>query len=181
MIRPHRRSGGFVAATVLFAIGLLVLLGAVVASTSRNALKAKQFQETKELMVAQRDLIANMLLLCRTIYPSGDNGSGNVGLLQYPATPADGLVSSITCPGAPSASATSSIWSGDARGLAPRALSGFQQWTYVNNGTNIQIATTLVTPGSTYYLDLINSVIRKIGSSQATLSANTLTITLVGS
>lgn len=175
--RPSQRSGGFVAATVLFAIGLVVLLGAVVATTSRNALKVKQFQETKELMVAQRDLIANMLLLCRTIYPSGNNGSGNAGLLQYPATPADGLVSSITCPGA---AAASSIWSGDARGLAPRPLTGFQAWTYVNNGTNIQIATTLVTPGSTYYLDLINSVIRKIGSSQATLSGNTLTIKLVG-
>lgn len=178
MIRSHQRSGGFVAAAVLFAIGLLVLLGSVVAITARNTANAKQFQEIKEQMVAQRDLIANMLLLCRTIYPNGNNGSGNAGLLQYPATPAGGLVSSITCPGAPSAS---SIWSGDSRSLAPRALPGFQPWTYVNNGTNIQIAVTLITPGSTYYLNLLNGVMNRIGTSQAVLSGNTMTVTLVGS
>ncbi len=177
MIKSRQRSGGFMAATVLFAIALLVLLGAVVATTSRNTAKAKQFQEIKDQMVAQRDLIANMLLLCRTIYPNGNNGSGNAGLLQFPATPADGLVSSITCPGAPTAA---SIWSGDSRGLAPRPLFGYQAWTYVNNGTNVRIATTLITAGSTYHLDLLHSVIKKIGSGQAVLSGNTLTITLVG-
>lgn len=178
MIRSLQRSGGFAAATALFAIGLFVLLGAVVATTSRSTAKAKQFQEIKEQMVAQRDLIANMLILCRTIYPNGNNGTLNTGLLQYPATPADGLVSSITCPGA---AAAASIWSGDSRGLAPRALPGYTAWTYVNNGTTISISTTLVTPGSTYHIDLINSVIKKINTSnQAVLSGNTFTITLVG-
>lgn len=128
-------------------------------------------------MVSQRDLIANMLLLCRTIYPNGNNGSGNPNLTQYPATPADGLVASITCPGAPVAA---SIWTGDSRGLAPRILPGYTAWTYVNNGTDIRISTSLVTPGSTYHLDLINSVIKKIGNGQAVLIGNTLTITLVG-
>ena len=129
-------------------------------------------------MIAQRDLIWNLLLLCRTIYPAGNNGSGQAGLLQYPATPAGAppnLASAITCPGQ---GAAVPIWSGDARGMAPRALAGFGAWTYANNGTSIIITTTTVDPGSTYYHDLLDAVIRRLGN-QATRSGDTLSITLV--
>ena len=176
MIRPIKRSAGFAAATALFAIGLFLLLGAVVATTARSTAKAKQFHEIKEQMIAQRDLIANMLLLCRTIYPAGDNGSGNGVRLQYPATPTDGLVSSLSCPGQ---GAATSIWSGDSRALAPRALPGYTAWTYINDSTSIRISTSLVTAGSTYHRDLVDGVIAKIGAGQAVRSGDVLTITLV--
>ena len=172
----YRRNAGFAAATALFAIGLFLLLGAVLATTTRSTAKAKQFQEIKEQMVAERDLIWNMLLLCRSVYPAGDNGSGNGVRLQYPATPVDNLVSSITCPGQGTAVA---IWSGDARGMAPRALPGFTAWTYTNDLTSIRISTSAITTGNQYYRDLMDRVIAKIGTGQAVRSNDTLTITLI--
>lgn len=131
-------------------------------------------------MIAQRDLIANMLLLCRTIYPSGNNGTGNTGLLQYPATPTGanaGRVSAITCPGQ---GTPAPIWSGDARGMAPRPLPGFSPWTYANNGSSIVISTTIINTGSTYYRDLLDAVVAKIGNQAVHApGSDTLTITLV--
>ena len=173
--RRHR-SAGFAAATALFTIGVFVLLGAVLASASRSNAKARQFQETKEQMVAQRDLISNMLLLCRSVYPGGDNGSGNGVRVQYPATPVDSKVASITCPGQ---GAAVSIWSGDARAMAPRTLPGFTAWTYTNDLTSIRISTSSAVPASKYYQDLIDSVIARIGANQAVRSTDTLTITLI--
>ncbi len=174
-LRPRLRRQtelGFAAASVLFAIGLFVLFGAVAATTSRTNAKAKQFHETKESLIAQTDLISNTLTLCRTIYPSGDNGT--TFHPQYPATPGDGLVASISCPG----QMPEVIWSGDARSMAPRPLAGFAAWTYVNDATSIRIATTATNPGVPFYRDLMDAVVRKIGPAQAARSGDTMTITL---
>lgn len=169
----HRRAAGFAAASVLFAVALFVILGAASATIARGNAQARLFQETREQMVAQRDLILNTLILCRTIYPAGDNG--NTVRQQYPATPGDGLVASLVCPG----QSPASIWSGDARALAPRPLPGFSAWTYVNDATSIRIATTAANSGSQFYRDLMDSTINKVGGTQASRSGDTLTITLI--
>ena len=171
-MRSHpRRSAGFAAATALFAIGLVVLLGFVASTTARNGARAQQFHDTKDQMVAQRDLIANMLLLCRAVYPDGNNGTGFHP--SYPATPGGGLVTSLICP-----KPATSIWSGDASAMAPRALIGFSSWSYVNDATSIRIYLTTTEAGSTFYRNLMDAVIAKIGA-QAVRSGDTLTITLV--
>ena len=177
-MRPMRmrpgKANGFAAATALFAIGLFVLLGVVASSTSRGNAKAKVFHETKELMIAQSDLISNTLILCRTVYPAGDNGNGLGVRQQYPATPVDGLVASMSCPG----QSPALIWSGDARAMAPRALPGYIGWTYVNDVTSIRISTTAININVPYYRDLLDAVVTKIGAAQAVRSGDTLTITL---
>ena len=140
---------------------------------ARGTVKARLFQETREQMVAQRDLIFNTLILCRTIYPAGNNGTGF--RQQYPATPADGLVSSLVCPG----QSPASIWSSDQQSMSPRPVPGFGPWTYSNDVTSMRITTTSVNPGSQFHQDLMDAVIKKIGSSQAVRSGDTLTVTLI--
>ena len=170
-----RRAKGFAAATALVAIGLFALLGAVAATTARSNAKAKQFHEIKEAMISQADLIWNQLLLCQTLFPTADNGSGNGVRLQYPATPADSAVASISCPG----QSPAVIWSGDYRAMAPRPLAGFGPWTYVNDATSIRISTTAVNANVPYYRDLMDAVASKLGAAQAVRSGDTLTITLI--
>ena len=172
-LRPHpRRERGFAAATALFAIGLFVLLGAVATTISHGNAKAKLFQETKEAMVQQNDLILNSLILCRTVFPPPDGSiDPHPG---YPLTPVDGLVASIVCPG----QAPASIWSGDSRAMAPRALPGFGPWTYANDSTSIRISTSAITPGVPFYQDLLQAVAGKIGLA-AQRTGDTLTVLLV--
>ena len=180
-MRPMRmrpgKANGFAAATALFAIGLFVLLGVVASTTSRSNAKAKVFHETKELMIAQSDLISNMLILCRTIYPAG-NGTVLGVRGQYPATPLGGSIASISCPG----QAPTLIWSGDARAMAPRALPGYDGWKYVNDAESIRISisigSTVTDVNRPYYQDLLGAVAKKIGEAQAVRSGDTLTITL---
>lgn len=172
-IAPRRSSAGFAATSVLFAVALFVALGAASVVITRGNVKARLFQETREQMVAQRDLIFNTLVLCRTIYPAGNNG--NAVRQQYPATPGDGFVSSLVCPG----QSPASIWSGDSRAMAPRALSGFGAWTYINDATSIRITTTAINAGSQFHRDLLDAVVTRIGSAQAVRSGDTLTVTLV--
>lgn len=178
-LRPHpQKAQGFAAATALFAIGLFVLLGAVMAASARSNAKAKMFHETKEAMVAQSDLILNMLLLCRTLYPAGDNGNGNPDRRMYPATPgggASGPLDTLSCPG----QGGTVIWSGDSRAMAPRALPGYAPWSYTNDGTSIRISITATNAGVPYYQDLLDRVAAKVGTSQAVRNADTLTITLI--
>lgn len=169
----HRPEAGFAAATVLFAVALFVVLGAASVTISRGNYKAQMFRDTREQMVAQRDLIWTTLVLCRTIYPAGDNG--NSVRQQYPATPGNGLVSALVCPG----QSPASIWSGDSRAMAPRALPGFGAWTYVNDVTSIRITTTATDTGSQFYQDLMDAVIARVGSGQATRNGGALTITLM--
>ena len=174
---PHlRRHRGFAAASALFAIGLFVLLGFVATSTSRTNAKAKMFHETKEAMAAQYDLILNMLLLCRVIYPAGNPVALSDPLVnsQYPPAMAGTMVADLSCPG----QAPNLIWSSDSRALAPRTLPGFTAWSYANNPT-VSISITTTTPGSEYYRDLLDAVIRKVGPTQAVRVGDTLTITLV--
>ncbi len=169
----RRRAAGFAAATVLFAVALFVLLGAATASIARGNAKARLFQETREQMIAQRDLIFSTLVLCGTIFPAGDNG--NSVRKQYPATPVDGLVSSLVCPG----QSPASIWSSDARAMAPRPLPGFGAWTYANDGISMRITISAVSAGSQFHRDLLDAVIKQIGASQATRIGDTLKITLM--
>jgi hypothetical protein len=179
-LRRLTRARGFAAATALFAIGLFVLLGIVAASTARTNAKAKLFQELKDQIGAQSDLISNSLVLCRTIYPAADNGNGLVDgngqriRQQYPATPSDGMVASIVCPG----QSPALLFTGDSRSLAPRVLGGFTPWSYVNDATSLRISITATNPGIQYYQDLLAAVARRIGS-QAVASGDTLTVTLV--
>ncbi|GAA4030040.1 hypothetical protein [Actimicrobium antarcticum] len=168
---PPRPANGFAAATALFAIALFVLLGFVATNTARNNARAEIFHATKDQMVAQRDLIANMLVLCRAVYPDGNNGTGFHP--SYPATPGDSLVASLLCP-----KPMLSIWSGDASAMKPRPLAGFTPWTYVNDATSIRIAVTALDAGSTFYRNLLDAVIAKVGD-QAVRNNDTLTITLV--
>ncbi|MFT5590252.1 MAG: hypothetical protein ACI9ZF_002437 [Bradyrhizobium sp.] len=172
---PPRSATGFAAATALFAIALFVLLGFVASSTARNNARAEMFHATKDQMVAQRDLIANLLVLCRTVYPDGDNGTGFHP--SYPATPGGGLVTSLVCP----KTAPRSIWSGDASAMKPRPMAGFTPWSYINDATSIRIEITANEAASTFYQNLLDAVIVKIGNAQAVRNGDTLTITLVGS
>ena len=170
---PPRPATGFAAATALFAIALFVLLGFVASSNSRNNARAEYFHATKDQMVAQRDLIANLLVLCRAVYPDGNNGTAFHP--SYPATPAaPSYVTSLICP-----KPARSLWSGDASAMQPRPLSGFTPWSYTNDATSIRIAITALEAGSTFYQNLLDAVIAKIGSVQAARSGDTLTITLV--
>ncbi|MEC5217380.1 hypothetical protein RCH09_002338 [Actimicrobium sp. GrIS 1.19] len=171
----HRptRAGGFAAATALFAISLFVLIGVAAANIAHDNARAQQFHAIREQMVAQRDLIFNLILLCRTIYPAGNNGTGNH--VQYPATPADRQVAALTCPG----QGFAPIWSGDARAMAPRPLPGFNGWTYVNDSNSIRIQTTAVNPDSNWHRDLLDAVVARIGPGQAVRSGNALTLTLI--
>jgi hypothetical protein len=164
---------GFAAATALFAIALFALLGAVAVNTSRSSAKAQVFQETKDKMAAQSALILNTLLLCGVVYPNGD-GTGTGPRSKYPATPADGLVSSLVCPG----QSPSLLWSGDAFAIAPLALPGFSAWTYINDATSIRITTTANNTNVQYYQDLLDAVVKKVGANQGVRSGDTLTITL---
>ncbi|EGF30588.1 hypothetical protein IMCC9480_1202 [Oxalobacteraceae bacterium IMCC9480] len=170
--RPPRSATGFAAATALFAIALFVLLGFVASNNARNGARAEFFHSTKDQMVAQRDLIANMLVLCRTVYPDGDNGSGFQK--PYPVTPGDFLVSSLKCP-----KPNVSIWAGDASAMTPRPLAGFAPWRYLNDVTGVSISITALEAGSTFHRNLLDAVIAKVGSTQAVRSGDTLTITLV--
>lgn len=174
-MHAHRwlHAGGFAAATALFGIALFVLLGVAASTIARGNAKARLFHETKEQMIAQSDLILNTLLLCRTVFPAGDNGTG--WHVSYPATPADGTVASLTCPG----QGTASIWSGDARAMAPRRLPGFSAWRYVNDTASVRISTTVTAAGTAYYQDLLDAVAAKVGPAQAVRSGDTLTITLI--
>jgi hypothetical protein len=170
---PPQPARGFAAATALFAIALFVLLGFFALSNARNSTRAEFFHSTKDQMVAQRDLIANLLVLCKAVYPDGANGTAFHP--SYPATPAaPGYVSALICP-----KPGVSIWSGDASAMQPRPLPGFTPWTYTNDATSIRIAISANTAGSTFYRNLLDAVIAKIGASQAVRSADTLTITLV--
>ena len=171
--RPNfYRNRGFAAAGALFAIGLFVLIGSVAATAARTAAKAKVFHETKESMIAQSELIGSNLVFCRTLYPNADNLS--TFHLPYPATPADSKVASLVCPGS-----GLSLWSGDSRSLAPRTLAGFSQWNYVNDAISVRITTTAVNANAPYYQDLMDAVITKVGSAQASRTGDTLTVTLV--
>lgn len=177
---PHNRrqyhfAHGFAAATVLFSLALFVMIGVATATLSRNSSKTRQFQETKEQMIAQRDVIWSTLLLCKTIFPAGNNGNGFGVRQQFPATPVDGSVASLVCPG----QSPTSIWSGDLTTMSPRALPGFGPWTYVNDATSIRITTTALDAGSLFYQNLMDKVITRIGATQASRSADTLTITLI--
>ncbi len=167
--RPKAR--GFAAATVLFAIALFVLVGAATTTISRGNAKAKMFHEIKDQMVSQTELTLSMLLLCRTLYPTGDNGTGFH--TQYPGAPTGVALDSAICPGQ-----GSSIWSGDSRAIAPRPLPGFTPFTYFNDATSVRIVTTAINPDQ-YYTDLMSAVVAKMGIAQANLSGNTLTIVLV--
>ena len=114
--RPRAR--GFAAATLLFAIALFVLVGAATATISRSNTKAKMFNDIKSQMLSQTELTLSMLLLCRTLYPNGDNGTGFHP--SYPGGSTGVLLNSVVCPGQ-----GSSLWSGDSRAIAPRPLPGF--------------------------------------------------------
>ena len=173
--RQHRFGHGFAAATVLFSIALFVMIGVASSTLARNSLKSRQFQETKDQMIAQRDVIWSTSLLCKTIFPAGNNGNGLGVRQQYPATPGDGSVASLVCPG----QSPTSIWSGDLTTMSPRALPGFGPWTYINDATSIRITTTALDAGSIFYQNLMDKVITRIGATQASRSADTLTITLI--
>ncbi|MEB0135320.1 hypothetical protein QN362_08240 [Actimicrobium sp. CCC2.4] len=169
---PPPPAHGFAAATALFAIALFVLLGFVASSTARDGARAEFFHSTKDQMVAQRDLIANMLVLCRAVYPDGDNGTPF--RISYPATPADGFVTSLLCP-----KPALSIWSGDASAMKPRPMAGFTPWSYINDAVSIRIFIDANETGSLFYRNLLDAVIAKVGSTQAVRSGDRLTITLV--
>lgn len=170
--RLHRQKArGFAAATVLFAIALFVLVGAATSTISRGNAKAKMFHEIKEQMISQTELTLSMLLLCRTLYPTGDNGT----LLhpQYPGAPTGIALDQATCPGS-----GASIWSGDSRAIAPRPLPGFTAFTYFNDASGVRIETTATNP-DTYYMNLMQAVKAKLGMAQANINGNTLQILLV--
>ena len=169
--RQHQRARGFAAATVLFTIALFVLVGAATATIARGNSKAKMFHEIKDQMISQTELTLSMLLLCRTLYPTGDNGTGFHP--QYPGAPTGTSLDSVVCPGQ-----ATSIWSGDSRAVAPRPLPGFSQFTYYNDATSVRIETTAINADQ-YYTDLMSAVVRKIGPAQATTASNKLTILLV--
>ena len=166
--RPGAR--GFAAATLLFAIALFVLVGAATTTISRNNTKAKMFHEIKDQMLSQTELTLSMLLLCRTLYPNGDNGTGFHP--SYPGASTSVLLDSVVCPGQ-----GSSLWSGDSRAIAPRPLPGFTAFTYINDATSVRIETTATNPDQ-YYTELMNAVKAKFGD-QATVAGNKLTIVLV--
>lgn len=169
---PPRSATGFAAATALFSIALFVLLGFFASSTARNNSRAELFHATKDQMVAQRDLIANLLVLCRAVYPDGNNGTPYHP--SYPAALTPVPVTSLICP-----KPGLSIWSGDASAMQPRPLPGFTPWSYTNDATSIRITISANEAGSTFYQNLLDAVIAKIGNSQAKRSGGTLTITLV--
>ena len=169
--RIRTQARGFAAATVLFAIALFVLVGAATTTIARGNAKAKMFHEIKEQMISQAELTLSMLLLCRTLYPLGDNLT--TFHVQYPAASTGTPLDSVVCPGQ-----STSIWSGDSRAIAPRPLPGFSQFIYYNDATSVRIETTATNPDP-YYTDLMNAVVRKIGPAQATVAADKLTILLV--
>ena len=168
--RQYARARGFAAATVLFTIALFVLVGAASSTIARGNAKAKMFHEIKDRVLSQTELTLSLLLLCRTLYPTGDNTTGFHP--QYPGAPTAVPLESVICPG----SATS-LWSGDSRAIAPRPLPGFNPILYVNDTNSVRLETTVISLDD-YYTDLMKAVQRKMGD-QVTITGNKLTIVLV--
>lgn len=131
--RPPR---GYIMAYLLVGITAMSLVAVAVSRSGDDQAERRFVSEAQRVVLHQGELVRAQILLCGTMYPGGNNGSGF--RVRYPAAPVSGLVRDLECPGVPSGG-NRNLWSG-ARGVTlPPPPRGMQEWRYANDATSMRI------------------------------------------
>lgn len=171
MGRRHTQHGAaFVA--VLAIIGLLVAVSVAAAKLRNAADTGARMESVRDELWQQASLIRDKLIACTINWPSGDNGTGYRPAYPAAATPA--AVSGLACPGEPG---QPNLWSASDGVLPPRPLNDFGVWAYTNDAASLRLTITAAN-SFTYTKAAMQSVARRLGADQASVSGSTLTIKL---
>lgn len=147
---------------IFIAIALFASLSVAIFGGYRGQTATSQqvFRISEELQT-QVQSIRSAILECILVYPEGG----------YPATPADDLVRSLTCPG----NNDLPIWTGGGARFLPPMPRPFDEWEYINDddgssGTGIRIlaSTTSTDAGVTSGL---NELDRQFADTEAEIDA----------
>ncbi|MBZ0158351.1 MAG: hypothetical protein K8I29_19310 [Alphaproteobacteria bacterium] len=122
---------GFVHTHLLAAVLLSATLAAVLARSGRVDATFFTKSGIVSQIVAQANMIRQKVVACSTLYPSGNNGTGNH--ISYPGGN-DVAVSTLTCPGS-----GQNLWTGVDGQTLPKAPNGFSDWKYINDTTSVRI------------------------------------------
>lgn len=128
------RQGGFALAIPLAIIGLLATISVYLTTVSREPILQKQVAEIRADVLSQVHLVRGRIIRCVINFPGGNNGTGN--FVQFPAGE-DVLVSSLTCPGAPSGA--NAMWGGVRGAFLPLPPDNFEEWTYTLDATGVRV------------------------------------------
>lgn len=135
--------------------------------SSSNGLNEERIkiQKIANLVVMQSNIIRNGLTLCSISYPQGGVTGGTDS--AYPATTTS--LSSVACPGK-----SDSLIFGELSSVSyPRQVDGMGGWELVNDATGVFIK---ITPSNLSLVDSLSIALDKLGSNQASMSANTLSV-----
>jgi hypothetical protein len=168
----NSRQHGFGTAVALFFIAVFTAASAAAWHIARSAGDVRYFQESKDAILGQKDLIVGRLITCRVMFPNGDNGTGY--RVQYPAAAVPTSISELRCPGE---AVGASLWSGENRVLQPGPIPGFTEWHFTNDSASARLQIAAVSATSQLHRDLLALVAERIGA-QASISGGTLTIAI---
>lgn len=157
-------------------LGLVLTMVVLIASVSFMILKGTDTSNVlnttsvTNTLVAQAGLIRSRILACGIEYPAGNNGTSY--RTQYPAGTAATNASALTCPGA----ANANIWTLLDGLNAPNTVSGFGNWQYYNDGTNMRITIVANTQDR---INMLNTLVRMLGPQASITGGNTIVWILV--
>jgi len=167
----NSNKGFAVVSLVLMVIALMAVIAGAIAISSRSYNAAVAINNTVTQLVAQANLIRQKVTQCVIEYSEGDNGTGFHK--TYPAgTNVD--VSTLTCPGAPAGS--NNLWTGSDSVFLPNPPVGFNAWKYTNDATSVRIS--IQTTNVSGYGTAMSKAAAKFSSSEASVSGDTLTVTI---
>lgn len=126
---------GFAASYLVFAIGLMTLVALGISRMNDDQAERRLVTQSQRMVLQQADLIRAQVVLCGTMYPSGNNGTAFRP--RFPATPVSGLVADLDCPGDPNANRN--LWRGQYGVTLPAAPFGLSAWRYANDATSLRI------------------------------------------
>jgi len=156
---------------VVWIFGIIMLAGLVaagIALSNRGVTSSMSMTNCVTQLTAQANLIRQKVSRCALEYPAGNNGGASH--LPYPAGTAS-AVSGLTCPGNNNAN----LWTGADGIFLPNAPTGFNSWTYTNDGTSVRISITPSTV-TNFATTCMNNAAARFTAAEASVAANTLTI-----
>ena len=182
---PQQAERGMVVGPILWAVGILAVLMWLIGQGSSDFGAAMTADRISENLIAQASLIRGKIVECWLV----TQGRPTAG---WPATPASGLVSDLTCPGDPAAS--QNLWMGARPAPLPSPPLGFGAWTYAYSasgtiagcgpsGNSGGICITLQPTNAANrtnpaYVGGVNAAAGKFALTEAVIDAPTLRFTL---
>ena len=164
---------GFAIGVILLCVALIAILAAGFAISSRGLPANIYTGACVSELVSQANLIRTKIGKCGVDYPEGDNGTSFHK--TYPAGATETEVSALTCPGASAES--NGLWTGIDGTFLPKTPTGFNSWKYFNDATSARII--IQTTSASSYGTCMEKTAAKFSNSEASVSGDTLTFTII--